>query len=66
MAKDCPSKSDKGKTKVKKEATSNRIEPEPEYEEVYINTLEVESYAAAKTGRPAMIKPHHAQEGRCS
>jgi len=49
MAKDCSSKSDEGKTKVKKEAASNRIEPEHEYQEVYINTLEVESYASAKT-----------------
>jgi len=51
-------KSDKGKAKIKKEATSNRIEPEIEYEEVYINTLEVESYASAKTARPPNIKPH--------
>ena len=63
----CPSKHDKGKgkTTAKKEAVSNLAEQNSEYEEVYINTLEFESYAAAKTkmARPATIKAHHALEG---
>jgi len=63
MAKDCPSKRDKGKAKVKKEATSNLVPELSEYDEVYINTLEFESYAAAKTTDPTTIKAHHPPEG---
>ena len=67
MSRSCPNKNDKGKGKVtaKKEATSNLAEQHSEYDEVYINTLEFESYAAAKTktARPATIKAHHALEG---
>ena len=59
MAKDCPTKKDKGKPKVKKEATSNLATEQSEYDEVYINTLEFESYAAAKMTRPTTIKAHH-------
>jgi len=63
MAKDCPSKKDKGKVKVKKEASSNLTTELREYYDVYINTLEFESYAATKTTRPTTIKAHHALEG---
>jgi len=59
MTKDCPSKKDKAKAKVKKEVTSNVATELSEYDEVYINTLEFESYAAAKTTRPTTIKAHH-------
>ena len=67
MSRSCPSKNDKakGKAPAKKEATSNLAEQHSDYEEVYINTLEFESYATAKTktARPATIKAHHALEG---
>jgi len=63
MAKDWPSKKDKGKGKVKKEATSNVATELSEYDKVYINTLEFESYAAAKTTRPTTMKAHYALEG---
>ena len=65
MSRNCPSKNDKRKATAKKEATSNLAEQSSEYDEVYINTLEFESYAAAKTktARPASIKAHHALEG---
>ena len=67
MSRSCPSKNDKskGKAPAKKEATSNLAEQHSEYDEVYINTLEFESYAAAetKTARPTTIKAHHALEG---
>jgi len=62
MAKDCPSKKDKGKAKVKKEASSNLATELCEYDVVYINTLELESYVATKTTRPTTIKAHHALE----
>jgi len=64
MAKDYRSKKDKGKAKVKKEAVSNLATEHIEYEEVYINALEFESYAAAKTNRLTRINTHHALEGR--
>jgi len=63
MAKDCPSKKDKGKAKVKKEASSNLAIKLCEYDEVYINALEIESYVATKTTRPTRIKALHALEG---
>ena len=67
MARNCPSKNEKGKGKAppKKEAASNLAEQHSEYDEVYINTLEFESYAAAKvkTTRPSTIKAPHALEG---
>src|SRR6201996_611377 len=67
MSRSCPSKNDKskGKAPAKKEATSNVAEQQSEYDEVYINTLEFESYAAAKTktARPATIKADHVLEG---
>ena len=63
MAKDWPSKKDKGKAKVKKEATSNLATELSEYDDVYINTLEFESYAAIKTTCPTRIKAHQAHEG---
>src|SRR6195952_3899516 len=63
MARDCPSKNDKGKSKVKKETTSNLVEQQDNYDEIYINALEFERYAAAKATRPATIKPHNALEG---
>ena len=63
MAKDCPSKKDKRKTKVKKEASSNLATELREYDEVYINALEIESYVATKTTRPTTIKALHALVG---
>jgi len=63
MVKDCPNKKDKGKTKVKKEASSNLPTELCEYDEVYINALGIESYVATKTSRPTTIKAHHALEG---
>jgi len=63
MAKICPNKKDNGKVKVKKEATTNLAMGHSEYDDVYINTLEFESYAAAKMTRPTTIKAHHALEG---
>jgi len=63
MAKDCPSKKDKGKAKVKKEASSNLTTELCDCHEVYINALEIESYAATKTTRPTTIKALHALEG---
>ena len=66
MARNCPSKNDKGKGKAspKKEAASNLAEQYSEYHEVYINPSEFESYAAAKVKatRPSTIKAHHALE----
>jgi len=62
MAKDCPTKKDKGKTKVKKEASCNLATELCKYDEVYINTLELESYAATTSTRPTTIKAHHALE----
>src|SRR6195952_835592 len=44
MARDCPSKNDKGKAKIKKETTSNLVEEQGDYDEIYINALEFESY----------------------
>jgi len=63
MAKDCPSKKDKGKVKVKKEASSNLATELSEYDEVYINALEIQSYVATKATRPTRIKALHALEG---
>jgi len=63
MAKDCPSQKDKGKTKVKKEATSNLAKEHSDYDEVYINTLEFERYAAGKTTCPCTIKVYYTLEG---
>ena len=63
MAKVCPSKKNKGKGKVKKEALSNLATELSEYNEVYINALEIESYVATKTSRPTTIKALHALEG---
>src|ERR1700712_4773741 len=63
MTRDCSSKNDKGKAKVKKETTSNLVDQQNDYDEIYINALEFESYAAAKAARPATIKPHNALEG---
>jgi len=63
MAKDCPSKKDKGKAKLKKEASSNLTSELCEYDEVYINALEIESYVAAKTTRPTTIKALHSLKG---
>jgi len=60
---DCPNKKDNGKAKVKKEASSNLAIELCEYDEVYINTLEFDSYVATKTTRPTTIKTHHALEG---
>jgi len=54
--KDYPSKKDKGKAKVKKEASSNLATELCEYDEIYINALEIESYVATKTTRPTTIK----------
>jgi len=63
MAKDYPSKKAKGKVKVKKEAPSNVAIDLSEYDEIYINIREWESYAAAKTTRPTTIKAQNAPEG---
>jgi len=63
MAKDCPSKKDKGKAKVKKQASSNLATELCEYDEVYINALEIESYVATNATRPTTIKALHALEG---
>ena len=67
MARNCSSKNDKGKGKAppKREAASNLAEQNSKYDEVYINTLEFESYTAAKVKatRPSTIKAHHALEG---
>ena len=67
MGRNCPNKNDKGKGKAlsTKEVTSNLVEQHSEYEEVYINTLEFESYAAAKVKatRSSTIKAHHALKG---
>ena len=49
--------------KVKKETSSNRAEQVLETEEVYINAIEIESYAAAGATRPAAIKANHPLEG---
>jgi len=62
MAKDCPSKKDKGKATVNKEASSTLATQLCEYDEVYINTLEIESHVAIGTTRPTTIKRHHALE----
>jgi len=53
----------KEKAKVKKEASSNLATELCEYDEVYINALEIESYVATKTTRPTTIKALHALEG---
>ena len=58
-----PSKKPDRKTKVKKETSSNRVEQVSETEEVYINAIEIESYAAAGSTRLASIKANYALEG---
>jgi len=63
MAKDYPNKKDKGKAKIKKEATSKVATELSEYDGIYINTLEFEGYAAAKTTRLTAIKAYHALQG---
>lgn len=67
MARNCPSKNDKGKGKApaNEEAISNLAEHHSEYDEVYINTLKFESYTAAKVQatRPSAIKADPALEG---
>jgi len=63
MAKDRPNKKDKAKRKVKKEASSNLATELCEYDQVYINALEIESYVATKATRPTTIKAHYALEG---
>jgi len=62
MAKDFPNKKNQGKAKVTMEATSNIVTELSEYDEVYINTLKFESYAAAKPTRLTRIKAHHPLE----
>jgi len=63
MARDCPSKKDKGKAMVGKEASSNLATELRDYDEVYSNSLEFENYATRKTIRPTTTKAHHALEG---
>ena len=63
MAKDCPSKKSDRKTEVKKETSSNPAEQVSQTEELYINAIEIESYAAAGATLPASIKSNHALEG---
>ena len=45
--------------------TCNLAKQHSEYDEIYINTLELECYATAKTrtAHPTTIKAHHALEG---
>jgi len=62
-AKDCPSKKDTGKAKVKKEASSDLATELCEYNEVSINALEIDSYMATRTTRPTTIKAHQALAG---
>jgi len=63
MTKDCPCRKDQGKTKVKKEASSKLTTEFSEYHEVYINTLEFESYAAAKTTHHTTFNAYPSLEG---
>jgi len=63
MTKECPNKKDKGMATVKKEASSNLATELCEYNEVYINTLDLESYVATKTTRPSTIEAHYPLEG---
>ena len=63
MAKNCPSKKPDRKTNIKKETSSNRAEQVSETEEIYINAMEIESYAAAGATRPAAVKANEALEG---
>ena len=63
MVNDCPSKKEKEKMKLQKETISNLATELNKYEEVYINTLEFKSYAAAKTTCLMTIKAHHSLEG---
>ena len=62
MAKDCPSKKSDQKAKVKKEMSSNRAEQVLKTEEIYINAMEIESYATIRATRPAAIKANKALE----
>jgi len=66
MAKDCPSKKDKGNAKVKKEATSNVATERSEYDEVYINTMEFESDVAGKRTRPQQSRHTTHLKALCS
>ena len=67
MARNCPNKNDKGngKAAAKMEATSNMAEQHSKYDEIYMNTLEFDSYATAmvKATRPSTIKAHYALAG---
>lgn len=55
----------KGKAAAKKEGTLNMAEQHGEYDEIYINTLELESYAVTKVKatHPSTVKVLHTLEG---
>jgi len=64
LFRNCPDKKDKGKRKpVKKESTSNRAEAETNADEVYINSMEIETYASSGKTAPSTAKAKKALEG---
>jgi len=58
IAKDCSSKKDKGKTKVKKEVASNLATELSEYDGVYINTRGIQELCSHKN-HAALIQSKH-------
>jgi len=64
LSRNCPDKKDEGKGKaVKKESTSNRAEAETSTDEVYINSMEIETYASLGKAPPSTTKAKKAWEG---
>jgi len=64
LSRNCPDKKDEGKGKaVKKESTSNRAEAETSADEVYINSMEIETYASSGKTAPSTTKAKKALEG---
>jgi len=60
----CPDKKDEGKEKaVNQESTSNRAEAETSADEVYINSMEIETYASSGQTAPSTAKAKKALEG---
>jgi len=64
LSRSCTDKKDEGKGKaVKKESTSNRAETETNADEVYINSMEIETYASSGKTALSTAKAKKALEG---
>jgi len=65
LSRNCRDKQDEGKGRaVKKESTSNSAEAETSADEVYINAMEIETYALSGKTVPSTAKAKKALEGR--